>query len=255
MKLKILFFFILCLPFGLLAQNEWKLRSFQLDAGINQIKEENLHPKVHKGLIYGLQFEHLKYRKRTTSWGMGLQFSRLKTKYEDLSASANAQLFARYAKLFPISQTPKRSWLLGPEANLHYVLSFFPNWDESHLYWANTWGAGIHNKFIFQIKEKRSLDWELRIPLVSLLSRPEPNRLYKIDDLSAGGIISSLHSNLEGAFWNKSLMIWTKVEYQFQISEKTTQALCYSFEYARIKSKEGAPFQNLQHHVGLKIYF
>lgn len=229
--------------------------SFQLDFGVNQLKDENLHTKVHTGILYGLTYEYSKQSQNISNFSIGLRYSRLKTNYEELSASANIQLFGDYNYLFGTVKRKRFSYFLGPEIKLNYNLSFYPNWDESHLYWACCIEIGVRNKLSFQINEHQSLVMDLSLSLFSVLSRPELDRQYKIDDISFGGIIQNMHSNLQGGTINKSFFVSIQTEYQFHISEKITQAICYSYDYRRVKGNEGNPFQSSRHQIGLKIYF
>lgn len=232
-----------------------KLSSFQLDFGVNKLKEENLHAKVHTGILYGLIYEHTKQTKNISNFGIGLTYSRLKTKYEELSASANIQLFGNYDYLFETVKKGKLTYLIGPKLKLHYNLSFYPNWDESHLYWGSCLNFGIRNKLSYHMSNKQTLVFDLGLSLFSVFSRPEQDRPYKIDDISLGGIIENIHSNLETGSIDKSLLVAFQTEYQFHTSEKITQAFCYSYDYKRLKSNEGNPFQGSLHQIGLKIYF
>jgi hypothetical protein len=116
-------------------------------------------------------------------------------------------------------------------------------------------GLGVLNTLKYQLNNKQQLTLDFSIPVVSVISRPELDRMYKIDDISLGGIISSMHSNLEGAFWNKSFAIKSRLEYHFSISNHVTHAICYSFNYSRTRENEGLPFQNIQHLVGLKLCY
>lgn len=250
-----LFLFSASFCFGQDSKPYSKQNSFQLDAGLNQLKEKNLHPKAHSGACFGLLYSNLRTKRYQKQFEIGVQFSRLKTKYESLAASMNIQLFANYAYLLNGITKNKFTYTLGPEIWLHYNLSFYPNWDESHLYWADYLGLGVRNKLKYQLNEKQALKLDISIPVASLISRPELDRMYKIDDISVGGILGSMHSNLEGKLWNYSFILKSRLEYLFQISERFTQAICYSFNYSRFRAKEGLPFQNLQHLIGLKLYF
>lgn len=232
-----------------------KQNTFQLGTGLNQLKEKNLHPKAHSGACFGLFYSNLRTKLNQKQFEIGVQFSRPKTKYESLAASVNIQLFANYAYLFNGITKNKFTYSLGPELGLHYNLSLYPNWDESHLYWADYLGVGVRNKLKYQLNEKQGLTLEISVPVASVISRPELDRMYKIDDISFGGILNSMHSNPEGAIWNHSFVVKSRLEYRFQISERVTQAICYSFNYSRFRAKEGLPFQNLQHLIGLKLYY
>ncbi|MCF8379080.1 MAG: hypothetical protein K9H49_05845 [Bacteroidales bacterium] len=232
-----------------------KLNSFQLDGGVNKLKEENLHTKVHTGLLYGLVYEHTRQTKNISNFGIGLRFSRLKTKYEELSASANIQLFGKYGYLFESVKSSRVAYNIGPGIKLHYNLSYYPNWDESHLYWGSSLNFGISNKFKYQVNNNQTLAFDLYFSLFSILSRPERDRQYKIDNISVLGILKNLNSNLEAGTVNKSFQTTFRAEYLFHTSENITQAICYSYDYSRLKENEGNPFQGSLHQLGLKIYF
>ena len=230
------------------------VNSFQLGIGNNQIKEKNLHPKVHTGFILDFKYSHYRTKQNFTRFQFGFHYSRLKTKLEDLSASINIGLLAQYAYQFEMVKKAKTNYYLGPEFNLSYNLSLYPNWDESHLYWADGINLGVANRLSFAINEKRAIIVGFSIPLFSVIARPELNREYKIDDISFGGIVGSMNSGFETALWHKSFYLFAEVEYRFQLSKRLSEAVFYSFNYYRIKSKTGEPFQTIQHSIGLKIY-
>lgn len=54
-----------------------KLSSFQLDLGVNKLKEENLHAKVHAGLLCVLIYVHTRQSQNISKYSIGLRFSRL----------------------------------------------------------------------------------------------------------------------------------------------------------------------------------
>lgn len=233
-----------------------KFNNFQLDfCGVNQLKEANLHPKVHTGLLYGLTFGHIRQTNHISNYRIGLRYSRLKTKFEQLSVSANVQLFGNYNFLFEIIKKNRLTYFVGPEIQLTYNLSLYPNWDESHLYWGSSLDLGIKNKLNLQITDKQKLAIDLGVSIFSVFSRPKVDRQYKIDDISLGGIIAGMHKNLESGTINKAISVILRGEYQFHTSEKITQAICYSYNYRRIKGNDGNPFQNSINKLGLKIYF
>jgi len=232
-----------------------KQSSFQLNLGLNQLKEENLHPKVHSGMIYGLNYSNSRTSLRQKIFQLAVHFSKPKTKFESLAASMNLQLYGSYSFLFHEIKKNNFTVCLGPELDVHYNLSHYPNWDESHLYWSNYLSLRIHNKLRYQLNTKQLLTLNFSIPVFSVISRPELNRMYKIDNVTFGGIIENMHSNLEGACWNHSFALKSNLEYQFTITEKITQAICYSFNYFKMRASEGFPFQSTQHLIGLKLYY
>jgi hypothetical protein len=232
-----------------------KLNSLQFDFGMNQIKEENIHPKVHSGTIAGLSFNRHIQSKNISDLGISIRYSRVKTVYEDLSATVNAQITGDYRYLFKTFSKCRLMYAVGPEAYICYIVSYYPNWDDSHLYWANQISLGASNLFSYQISKSKTLVFDLRFSVLSFISRPEKDRQYKIDDLSFGGIMKSLNSNFESGSVDKSLRIAYQMEYQIHFNPKFTQAICYEYDYVKIKGKESFLFQANSHRLALKIYF
>jgi hypothetical protein len=225
-----------------------------LDFGVNRIKEENLHPKVHTGTITGLGYSHTLETKNISEWGLNFRYSRLKTVYEDLSASANIQIAAHYHYLFRVIQG-KYTYAVGPEVKVLYNAGLYPNWDESHLYWGNSLSLGVDNEFRYELSETKSLIFNGTISVVSVLSRPEPDRQYKFDDLTFGGIVGNFHSNLEAGTVDKAIALVCQAEYKYGTGPRLAQALFYKVDYSRIKGSPGSAFQQCMHQLGFKLYF
>jgi hypothetical protein len=120
-------------------------KSLQLDFGVNQLKEENIHLKVHTGMVTGFSYNHYLRSKNISDFGITIKWSRAKTAYEDLSGTANAHIIGNYRYLFKTYCQGKIIYAVGPEINIHYNLGLYPNWDESHLYWANQFSLNADN--------------------------------------------------------------------------------------------------------------
>ena len=251
----ILFFLLEANVFAQMPVDPIQRNSLQLIFGINQLKEENLHSKVHSGIITGFSYQHYVKSDNISDYNISIKWSRAKTPYEDLSATANAYLSGNYRYLFKIFNLPEIIYALGPQFNIQYNVSLYPNWDESHLYWANHIDLGLDNILLYRLSESRTFFFDLSFSVFSTFNRPEYDRMYKVDDFSFGGIMKNFHSDYEFGSINKAFRIAIHMEYQFHLNPKITQALCYSYDYLGIKGNESLPFQNNLHQVGFKIYF
>jgi hypothetical protein len=230
-------------------------RNVSVHFGFNQIKEENLHPKVHYGTISGLSYSRYDLSGKGSFLEFGLFYSRLKTGFEDLSASLNGQLFLAYSKIFTVDASPKQILSIGPLVGLKYNISYYPHWDESHLYWANDLSLGAKSILQYRLSEKTTLLADLGLSFVSLMSRPEKDRQYKIDDLSFRGIMHNFHSNIEMTAFHKALKFSFKKEAQFRLTDNYLQSIFYQYNYTRMDSSHAHLFQNSLHAIGLKFYF
>lgn len=254
-NLIILFLLLGANLFAQVSVDSFKRNSVQFIFGINQLKEENLHPKVHSGLVTGISYQHFLKCRNISDFDVTLKWSRAKTVFEDLSATANAQITGSYRYLFKIKNNPRILYALGPEISLQYNLCLYPNWDESHLYWANHIDLGADNLLLYRVSKTGILFFDLRLAVFSVFNRPEYDRMYKITDHSFKTVIHDLHSDYESGSINKAIRMAFHIEYQFQLHPKLTQALCYTYDYLSLNGNESLPFQNNLHQVGFKIYF
>jgi hypothetical protein len=231
-----------------------KQNSISITTGYYQVKEEILHPKVHSGLTIGTSFQHSEISRIISEYGAGLKVSVMSTLYEDFPSSASVQILGNYKYLFTISGNDKLKYYLGPSADLHFGTNAFFNWDESHLYWGNYVSGGIGNRVSYKLG-RTILDFNLDIPFVSAISRPENNRQYKIDKMTVGGIVKALCSNLEGAFPDKHFYLKSGIELKVPRHNKKMRSFGYNFKYHYMKATEGMPYQNIEHLLVYKYIF
>ncbi|HNW49778.1 MAG TPA: hypothetical protein PKH79_01765 [Prolixibacteraceae bacterium] len=226
----------------------------QADIGYDQNKESNLLPNVHSGAMLGLRYFSSRQSAHISQWEAGLQVGALKTEYEPTISSTSIRLWGKYASLFLVYTNGPLSVLAGPGSELNYNMSMYPNWDESHLYMANFLGVGAHllAKYIFRSGKWISL--KVEVPILSAISRSLPNKMYKIDNVTPGGIISDMHSRIKVVSFSKNFLVDSTVEYRFNPTKKYIPALCYTLRYNQLNDKIGYPFQQVQHLTGIKFY-
>lgn len=224
-----------------------------ISAGVNQVKEENLLPLVHTGYILNVYYEYRSLKASYQEVQLILGFSRIAADPEDITKSVNILIKPSYSFCFNLIRKPDFNFYLGPEAGGSYSLSYFPNWDDSHVYWANYFTLGAAAMAQYNLADDRRFQFRLSIPFISFFSRPELLRLYKSDDASFGGIVKSAHSDIQAGLWDSVFALGLCIEYQFPVFRTKTEAISYSLEYARVKKDDGNPFQQLIHQIGLKI--
>ena len=211
--MRLLSTFILSLPaLWVLAQQNAdipvKHKSISINIGHSQFKDENLHPKVFRGLTIEPTYTHSIFSKNISEFSAGLKLSAMNTAYEDFPSAANIAIIGNYRYLFSIIRNEKLNYYLGPVAGLQYGTNAYFNWDESHLYFANFLSAGIGNRIRYTMSDTKALDFNLALPVISCIFRPELNRRYKIDDMTFGGVLKNLSSNPQGAFINRNFYVY-----------------------------------------------
>ena len=238
-----------------------KFHSIGVATGINQLKENNLHAKVHSGPLFGLRYSRDKirkqegYKQKITKLFLEAKYSPLKTKYEGAptSLALNFSLGYRYSILLITKNNIQ--YFLGPALKLNYTLAYYSNWDDSHLYWADFISAGINNTLLYTINGNKNLTFSMDVPLLTLTSRPVENRQYKIDDLSLKGIVKNLHDNRQVGSLNVLFFCDPEIEYSYFISPGIQQSICYSLQFIFVKNRYSQDFKNLFHGITFKVKF
>jgi hypothetical protein len=232
-----------------------KIYSFNLQLGLNQIKEMNLLPLVHRGTLTELSFETEKLKNSLRLFQFSLIYSRIKTGYEELAKSGNIMLGFNYSYDFLVLQKSNLRYYLGPQTSLSYSYMLYPNWDDSHGYWADYLSIGLTNVFSVSLKPDNEWFTSINIGLFSLFSRPEELRPFKMDDSSPGGILKALNSNIETGLINKAIQINFKIEYRFPVFVTKHEAITYSMDVIRLSRKDEPPVLQIISSFGIKIMF
>jgi hypothetical protein len=225
-----------------------------LQTGFDQFQDHNLHPKVFRGLMLGVAFSHQRTDVRITFLEIGLKTSFINTDYEEFPSALSFRLHGNFGYLFPVYSNARFDVFLGSVSDLQFGTNMYFNWDESHLYYANYLSEGIGGRLIFR-KERNHFEFELDVPLLSLISRPEMDRQYKIDDISFGGIMKNLYSNPELVLPNHHFFVRTGVEYKYQTGKSKERSWGYQVRYHFMQSKCGEPFRGVEQKVTYKIFF
>lgn len=241
--------------FALYAQDSSRfVHLVQLRFGINQVKDENLHPKVSTGTVTELTYGFEKQRDRWKQFYFTLGYSRPKTELEDVAKTVNLMIRLGYAHTFQLVKKDRLQYYLGPEATLAYTTVYFPNWDESHFYWANYLGVGVRNNVVVPLKNDKRWVTSITLPFFALYSRPDLYRLYKIEDTSAEGIIRDFNSNITPAHLTNVFYVKLNTEIRFPVFRHKTQALGYRFDYLRMKENDSRNFKQSIHELAITFF-
>ena len=162
--------------------------SVGIQFGLNQIREMNLLPLAHRGTLSELSFETEKKKNSLRLFQFYFTYSRVRTNMEELFPSANIRLGLNYSYNFQIYRKNNFRYYLGPNSTLNYSFMIYPNWDESHNYWANFLTLGANS--ILSVALRNECEWvtALNFSIIGIFSRPEEIRPYKIDDNTSGEV-------------------------------------------------------------------
>jgi hypothetical protein len=230
-----------------------KTYSISIHAGTDQIREKILLPLVHKGMVTELSFGTEKIKGSLRQFELLIDYSRLKTNLEEMAKSASVRIGLGYAYNFRLLQSKNFMYYLGPKVSLSYSFGVYPNWDESHIYWADCLSFGVNNIFTLPLPKEREWFTSLSIPLLGFFSRPEDIRPFKMDNVTPGGILKAFHSQVESGFIHNLMLINFKTEYRFPVFTHKREAITFQMDVIRMSKKDGNPIFQLITMLGLKI--
>lgn len=256
MKLIFLALFV-PLPFFTSAQQKddpVRYNDISFSIGHCQYKDENVHPKVFRGLVFGASYTHSKVAENISEYGAGVKLAAMNTSYEDFPSAAGIYVVAGYKYLVSIANTPHLSYYAGPVADLQYGTNAYFNWDESHFHFANYISGGLSGRIIYNSGNK-TFSFNLDLPLLSYIFRSEYNPQYKIDDMTAGGILSNLAGNPEAAFPGRNFMLKTGIEMKYKTRKQKERAVGFNLRYHLMQASHGKPYQNTDNNLTYKLIF
>jgi hypothetical protein len=227
--------------------------SVSLQFGLNQIRERDLLPLVHKGSVTELAYETEKIKGSMRQFQLLLSYSRLKTSLEEMAKSANIGLGLNYSYDFLVLKKNNLRYYAGPQASLQYSFMMYPNWDESHSYWADYLSFGAGNMLTVSFRHENEWFSSLYFSLLGFFSRPDPVRQFKMDSTSPGGVLKAFNSNIETGFPNKLLLINYKTEYRFPVFTHKREAFTFNMNILRMSRNNGEPVFQIINTFGIKI--
>lgn len=231
-----------------------KQKSISLNIVLSQFKDENLHPGVFRGTTISASYIHSKIARNISEYSIGLNISALKTKYEEFPSALGLLIHGNYKYIFSVFSNEKLNYNVGPLFSFQYGTNAYFNWDESHLYYANFISGGISGRLNYKT-DLFHLVFNLDVPLLSAISRPVPNRQFKIDDMTFSGIIKNLAGNPEFASLNKNFYMKAGLEMQLRTRKMKIRSIGYSLLYHYMEAQNGAPYRNVENSIIYKFIF
>lgn len=144
----------------------------------NQVKENLLAPLRWDGVGGGLGIYYLMVSpKAFHEISLLMNVSELKNRYNHNGYSLEATL--EYNFNCNVSSTFFSGDLfLGPQLKWDATINFFSDWDDSHIYWLNSYELGPSLEWSKNYKEKQNISITVQFPLFVIVSRP-PEYQYK----------------------------------------------------------------------------
>jgi hypothetical protein len=145
--------------------------------------------------------------------------------------------------------------LVGGMALSNYRLGYYPNWDDSHAYWASFMGAGLSTRAEKPLGEQRLLYAAFQLPLAGAMSRPPASRTYKIEDSSLGNLMAIMHRQFQFASLNRYFNPRLALGLALRYSPRFGGGVYYSLEYVRAATSYSAGYRQITQGAGLTLIF
>lgn len=236
------------LPFLAFSQDyTWHPQNaLSLSIDYSQIKEENVTPKTFTGPGFGGALQRRYERDGSYSF---LELSGYavfpKTSTEKTLHSRLVSLALKYA--YMVNEAFGNEHLsVGAFAKASFKNAYYRNYQNTLLYWANFYGAGVAFALEEPLSEKYAFEAVFEMPLVGAAIRPSMTRSYQIQKTGIGNVIKVNNSDpnfaLPGNYLNPSLSLAI-------LTSKLSLLRSVSYKYTHTKEKTDVsqPFHENNH--------
>ena len=223
--------------------------------GSNQVKENILIPKAHKGSATSVSYKFEKESNNFHALNFNLGYSRLKTKLETDKVTWNGQIDAGYSWGKCLISAEKAKYYLG--VNLNYLLTVmeFPVWDESRAYWGTTLSAGPFSRIKMTSGNNCSWISSLSLDLLGLTSRPDEVRLYAQEEWTLSNILRITNGGYSFGTANGTFLCVLKNEYRIPFKGDSFLSFYNSIIYATISEYRSPSLQTIRIDFGVGLGF
>jgi hypothetical protein len=219
-----------------------------------QRMERNLHGMRHNspGILLFTEWSKQKLKHRHVA-SLEAGFTKPKAAFEPAAYSIGLLLETRYHYQRQIITGQQGTFYAGGWVGAHYNLAFYPNWDESHMYWANFAGLGFSTHWQKQLTgTSKHVFADVSLPLLGGISRPPLHRDYKIEDTAPSAIIKTNHKDMQLAgpaqYFNPNL----KLGLQLNTTSRLACALYYQANYIHATTTYSNPYKQIRHGIGIR---
>ncbi len=223
--------------------------------GSNQVKENILIPKAHRGSAISGSYKFEKENNNFHAFNFNLGYSRLKTKLETDKATWNGQIDAGYSWGKSLISAEKIKYYLG--VNLSYILTVmeFPIWDESRAYWGTAFSAGPFTRLKMTFNNNCSLISSLSLDMLGLCSRPDDVRLYAQEEWTLSNILKITNTGFSFSAPDDTFLCILKNEYRMPVRGDNFLSVYNSIIYATLAEHRSQSLQTIKISFGVGLGF
>ncbi|MFQ5825370.1 MAG: hypothetical protein ACE5JB_15115 [bacterium] len=232
---------------------------FGVTLGLNeyQIRDEVLSDARHRGFLASLGLSYSKLKEISINeLKFNLIINTLKSRYETEKASVAVNPSMNYSYLRKARDISKNVNLyLGGIIGWNLHMDFYEEWDESHIYWLNSYFLGISERLSYQKSDKSTINFDINIPVVALVSRPPERFLYKELNPKFSWFISQFHDDLTLTSLHQHFEFNMILEYKYGHPHKFKKSFFWSFSYIKNSMSYSKNVSILTHTFGVSLLF
>jgi hypothetical protein len=227
----------------------------ELNFGSNQIKENLLIPKAHKGSAISVSYIFENESRNYHEFTFNLGYGRLKTRLETEKVTWNAQLSAGYSWGKNLVDREKIKYCLGLKTGYYWSLIEYPVWDESRAYWGTALYAGPFTRVKMIFKNSSSWIGSFSVDLIGLSSRPDEVRIYAQEEWTLSNILRITNSGYSFSAADRTFLCVLKNEYRIPFKDDNFLSVHNLITYATISEYRSPSLQMIRIYFGVGLGF
>ena len=233
-----------------------KANGFEIYLGYanTQLRESVLNNILHNGYLFSTGVTYYKSRNPIIQ---KINFKStpcfLMSRYENKQSSLNVFNRIKYSLLYNTEKTNKFfSQCYGMAIGLNSNVTFFENWDDSHIYWLTNYYLSINSDLKFHLNNNQSVNLFVGFPIINFISRPPEVFTYKVLNPKPGWIIKEVNENIRFSGINH-LNLETTFAYNFSYNSRIGKSIYYELIFIKTEMPYSKQFVLLVNNIGLKI--
>ncbi len=230
--------------------------AFQLTLGVvdYDLRDQVLNPLAQRGRLaaLGLTYEQ-EGDGSTHRFDVDLAATPLRSRFEDETRSLATDLRLAYRSAWEVAAVGRGfDLLVGGVFDITSHLAYFGSWDDSHFYWLTAYGLGPAGMVAYRLANRHDVTLEARVPIVSLVSRPEALIDYKVVNLDAGWVVKKLHDGIGVRSLDEHLAVDLVLRYRRPPGHRI-RGLFWQTMYMQNDQADSAPLTALRHTLGMAL--
>jgi len=144
------------------------------------------------------------------------------------------------------------TWYLGGDLGSGFHFAEIPLWDDTHYYWLTYHSLNIRNLFDVNWASGKSLQIEIALPLIALVSRPPAHYDYLGDDTVS---LSLVNQDLQLTSLHAYQMLDVRLEFFSPIASRWDLAVAYRMKYFHCETTGSKSISILENGILVGIDF